>query len=327
MPKLFCPSCMKPVAVPDDFAGREITCPSCNKVFEAPAKYTPTVIAEPPPAPPSPKPLPPPPPEPKPMSSDAIANRPTPPPGLVPPMPASGPAPATALPAGYTRARSYTIHPVVIAWLPAVLLVVTLICTFASGWGCMSAGIRPIRRGRGARCRLAQPQPAPRCDDADAGRLEHPLPFRLATDGPLPDRPDPRHRAGTGGSRLPFARSAPHSALAGIWKWRKLAILLFAATAFALAFSQVLYGFGLERAIRETVAEKYARSGPRRRAMLSNWRRCSTGRIRSSPSTTSNGRPGCMWRWCAISWPCSRCLPTPPERRGDKPPPRLVLQY
>ena len=39
VPKLFCPSCMKPVPVPDDFAGREVTCPSCNKVFDAPAKY------------------------------------------------------------------------------------------------------------------------------------------------------------------------------------------------------------------------------------------------------------------------------------------------
>src|SRR5262245_20633969 len=128
---------MKPVTLPDDFAGREATCPSCSKQFDAPAKYTPTVIGESA----APLPTPPRPPEPPPMTPDvppppaAPTNPPAAPPGLVPSAPPLPPAPPSgqppvALPAGYTRARGISISPKVVAWLPAVLLTITLLCTF-----------------------------------------------------------------------------------------------------------------------------------------------------------------------------------------------------
>ena len=47
--------------------------------------------------------------------------------------------------------------------------------------------------------------------------------------------------------------------LAGIWQWRKTAILVFAALAFALAFIQVTNGFGIERAVRKTVHDQFAK--------------------------------------------------------------------
>ena len=69
--------------------------------------------------------------------------------------------PLAALPAGYTRARSYTIHPVVIAWLPAVLLVVTLICTFAPWVGMYVGGYPAYSQGPWrSRC-SARPNPNP----------------------------------------------------------------------------------------------------------------------------------------------------------------------
>ena len=138
MLKLICPRCMKPVSVPDDFAGREVTCPSCMKPFDAPTKYTPTVIDEPAKtiSPALEETISSSIPESKPMAPD-VSSQPVAPPGLVPPAPP--PVPPTApsltvapppLPVGYTRSKGFTISPKVILWMPAVLLTITLFCTF-----------------------------------------------------------------------------------------------------------------------------------------------------------------------------------------------------
>ena len=146
-----------------------------------------------------------------------------------------------------------------IAWLPAVLLVVTLLCTFAPWVGMYVGGYPAYSQGPWS-AMFGSPNPNPplvatmqtlgNWHDHFNSDWELMVPFLLvlilATVLALADR---------GFHSLDPRRIPP---LAGIWKWRKLAILLFAAAAFALAFSQVLHGFGLERAIRKTVAEKYA---------------------------------------------------------------------
>jgi hypothetical protein len=323
---------MKPVAVPDDFAGREITCPACNKVFDAPAKYTPTVLAEPTPPPPSPKPPPPPPPEPKPMSPDPTANRPMPPAGLVPPPPPAGPAPTPAtpvLPVGYTRQRAATIHPGVVAWLPAVLLVITVLCTFAAWVGMYVGGYPAFSQGPwSAMVGSRNPNPSliatmPSLDDWTGHfnsnwklMVPYLLVLILATALALADR---------GFHSLDPRRIPP---LAGVWKWRKLAILVFAATAFVLAFSQVLHGFGLERAIHKTVAEKFA---PERAEAKGNAVKLAQVQYREDQEFARYNLERTTWLYVALVCNLLAVLAmlahTALERRGDKPPPRVVLQY
>src|SRR5207248_3338451 len=126
-------------------AGREVTCPSCGKPFDVPARYNPSVLGEParvPPPPPAYTPSAPVtvprPPEPSAMSTAVPPDRPLPP-GLVPPAPpayapaapvaAPAAAPALGVPAGYAHERGVVISPQAVAWLPAVLLMATLICT------------------------------------------------------------------------------------------------------------------------------------------------------------------------------------------------------
>ncbi len=46
MIKQICPHCLRAVSLPDDAAGKEVTCPECKKAFQAPARYTPAVVAD-----------------------------------------------------------------------------------------------------------------------------------------------------------------------------------------------------------------------------------------------------------------------------------------
>ena len=57
--KQICPHCLKSVNVPEDAAGKDVTCPECGQTFTPPARYDP-VVSAPPPAAPAPHPAPPP---------------------------------------------------------------------------------------------------------------------------------------------------------------------------------------------------------------------------------------------------------------------------
>lgn len=321
---------MKPVAVPDDFAGLAVTCPSCQKVFDAPAKYTPTVLSEPAPAPP-PKPIPPRNPESTPMSPDVTAERSAPPPGFVSPTPPMMPTTSAAplMPAGYTRARVISFNPRVIAWLPAILLLVTFICTFApwvgmylggypaysqGPWSAMVGSINPNHE-------FAEKMQTPTgWIDKVTSDWELMVPFLLALilamALALADR----------GFHSLDPRKIPP--LAGIWKWRKLAILVFAAAAFALAFTHVLNGFGMERAIRKTVAEQFAKE---RADAAGSRAKVAQVQYHEEQEFAKYNLERTTWLYVALTCNLLAVLAmlahTALERRGDTPPPRLVVQY
>ena len=81
--KQICPHCLKSVSVPEDAAGKDVTCPECGQSFPAPARYNP-VVSAPPPTAPAPHPAPTPPPTaPAPVPVPPAAYNPAPP-GLVP---------------------------------------------------------------------------------------------------------------------------------------------------------------------------------------------------------------------------------------------------
>jgi hypothetical protein len=324
VPKLFCPSCMKPVTVPDDFAGREVTCPSCGKIFDAPAKYNPTVIGEPTP-----------PPEPPKMLPDVSAERPAPPappvappPGLVPPVPPVAPA-LTPIPAGYTHARGISFNPRVIAWLPAILLTATLLCTFGP-WVGMYLGGYPVYSqgpwsamvgGINERVELAEAMQTPRTwIDKVTSDWELMVPFLLAlivaTILALADR---------GFTSLDPRQIPP---LAGLWKWRKFITAGLATLALALAFIHVFNGFGLERAVRQTVSEQFAQEraeakGSRSKEATVQYKE-EQAFAKYSLERTSFFYLGLT---CNVLAVLTMIAHVRLERRGDKPPPRLVIQY
>ena len=334
MPKLFCPSCLKPVTVPDDSAGHAVTCPACNKEFDAPAKYTPAVLTEvTPPLPLPPQPMSPPPPEPKPMATDLTTTRTAPPPGLVPPAAPPDPLsiPAPPMPAGYTRARGISFNPRVIAWLPAILLVVTFLCTFGPWVGMYVGGYAVYSQGpwsalvgkANPNYALLDKMQAPSGWESRLNSdweliLPYLLVLILATAFALADR---------GFHSLDPRRIPP---LAGAWNYRKLAILLLAALAFALAFTHVLNGFGLERAIRGHVAEQFAKERADAKAK-GDEARLALVQYRADQEIAKYNLERTTWLYLALICNLLAVLTmlahTALERRGNKPPPRLVVQY
>src|SRR5262245_37943092 len=146
--RLICPSCQKPVTVPDADAGKSTMCPECGHNFPAPELYSMAPVEMPshlPPPPPPALPAPPPPELPRPR------NEPLPAPATSPPgLPASSPeAPPPmsesradlSTPEG-ARVRWLTISLRGIQWLPLVCLTLIFLLTFFKWIGMYPAGYK-----------------------------------------------------------------------------------------------------------------------------------------------------------------------------------------
>jgi hypothetical protein len=340
--KLICPHCMKSVPVADDFTGREVTCPSCGKPFDAPARYNPAVLPDPAPAPAAetetlPIPNPSPTPEPPKMTPETPPiDRPPTPPGLLPPSVPVAPTPhavpgsqAAPLPAGYTRSRGFTISPQGVAWLPAVLLVITLICTllawvgiymgssavYSQGpWRAMFGGINPNPE---LSTRLQTPRGWEGKVKSD-WELMVPGLFALviATIFALADR---------GLQALDPRRIPP---LAKLWAWRKSIITVLAGLAFLMLLIQSLRGFGLERAVRSTVHEQFAEE---REKAAGNPAALAEVEYKEDQELAKFNLERTSWLYLGLTANCLAVLAMLAhiglERRGSKLPPRIVIQY
>lgn len=336
--KLICPHCMKPVPVADDFTGQQVTCPSCMKSFDAPARYIPAVLSPPTPAPPpSSEPNPSPPPEPPKMSSEPAADQPPPPPGLVPPTPPpvppqqvaqSGSPPLPPLSPGYTRERALTVAPKLMMWLPPILLTLTLLLTFfpwvashtggatvqsQSAWGAMFGGISrnfALEESTGWSTGWI---------DSLHSDWELLIPFILAllvaTAFAWADR----------GFHSLDPRNIPP--LAKLWPWRKLLIVVLAGLAWLLLLIQSLNGFGMERALKQSVVDQFQKqrdeaASRAERAKVEN-RQDQTYAAFNVEHTT--------WLHLALTFTLLATLAELArmglDRRGNKPPPRFVIQY
>jgi hypothetical protein len=334
--KLICPKCMKPVPVADDFAGREVTCPSCATTFDAPARYNPAVLPEvPPPAPPAapvPPPVPATPPE---LPPAAIAPPPTPvvPAGFVPPAPPAALSVAVPTPQveGYTRSCGITISPRVVAWLPAVLLTVVFFCTFFSWVGAYFGGSPAYWQGPwraligrpGSNSVYMQYMPGDgawfKDVPSDVGLMLGFLFFLVvAIVFAWADR----------GLQSLDPRKIPP--LAKLWPWRKTVVGVAGALALFFVLIQVASGFGLERAIRksvrdnpEVVKEREAAAGaPSKEAAIDN-------RVTAEIAKFNLERT--WWQdvavYSLIGAVIAVWLSIILDKRGTKPPPRLVLHY
>jgi hypothetical protein len=217
----------------------------------------------------------------------------------------------------------------VIAWLPAIFLVVTLACTFAPWVGMYVGGYAAYSQGPWSAMfgstnpngpLIDKMQPLGNWSEHFKSDWELMVPYLifliLATALALADR---------GFHSLDPRRIPP---LAGVWKWRKLAILLFAAAAFALAFTHVLNGFGLEQAVRKTVAQKFAQE---RADAGKDSGKLALVRYHEEQEFAKYNLERTTWLYLALACNLLAVLAvlahTSLDRRGDKPPPRLVVQY
>jgi hypothetical protein len=336
---------MRPVPVADDFSGREVTCPSCMKPFDAPAKYTPAVLPDPAPTAPEPPPAPAPVPvaaaeppmSPAPPTPAVPVVPPVPPPGFVPPAPPPvpvAPADAAGVPAlpGYTEARGVTISPRVVAWLPAVLLTVVFVSLFFRWIGSYYGGYpahsqSPWQAMFGSVSRnfeLEQNMPGKGVwlDKVNADWRVM-FPFLLLLVVALVFAWADRLLPGFDPSRLP--RRA-----AGIWPWRKVVVGVAAGFAFALLAAQVSSGFGMERAIRRHVSEdpalvkarEAAVNSPAAMARVENDERAMLRQYELERTWWQDlGLYGLAGAVLAV------LLSGALDRRGNKPPPKLLLHY
>lgn len=328
--RLICPHCMSAAVVPDDAAGKEATCPHCGKLFPTPARYTAQVAPEP-------------------VSTAAAA----PPPGLVPPVapaphaPAAPPgyvppaapaatggflppAPAEApAPTGYAHSVGITISPKVVAWLPATLLTAVLVLTFFPWvgsyagntavysqrmWGAMFGGLN-----RDFRLEQANTVPGGWLDKLQSD-WELMVPFALALFGALALAWAERGLGDAAPRRVP--------PLAKLWPWRNGIVAGFAAITFFLLLVQVLNGFGMERAIRQHISEQFAE---RRAQAVAKPSDLAKFKYDEGQELDKYNLERTWWLYLALA--CNALavgavmVRVGLDKRGNKPPPKVVLHY
>jgi hypothetical protein len=235
------------------------------------------------------------------------------------------------IPAGYSHARGVTISPKVVAWLPAALLTITLLCSFFPWVGSYLGGY-PVQSQNVWQAMFGYPSRNLPLEEKAAvptewigklkGDWELLLPALLALILAV---------------CLAWADRGFHSLdprkippLAGIWPWRKVAIVVLAGLTFTLLLIQVFRGLGMERAIRQTVRENPALAKEREEARGSDWKLAAVENKEEQELAKYNLE---RTTWLYLGLTCNLLAVLAMlahvglERRGDRPPPRVVIQY
>jgi hypothetical protein len=326
VPKLICPNCTKFVTVPDEAAGTTVPCPECRAPFPVPARYDPVVsvpVAPPPPPPPV---VPPPP-----------VAPPTPPPGLVPEaLSAVRHAPPT-VGAGYEHTVGITLTPSALAWVPAVGLTLILILTpFAwvgsyvggspvfsqSAWGSLwGASSRNFQLEELARQQGGWPDDVMNKVYSDWPLM---LPYFLVLIVAVVAAWAERLVGTVDRTRLPRQLGFVGDA----WPYRTPILAGLATTAVILLAVQSTRGFGLERAMRQTVSERFAED---RTKAEGNQSKLAVIDFKADQELSRFNLERTVWLELAFALHVIVVLAMIGrawlDRRGAKPPPRLVLQY
>lgn len=236
--------------------------------------------------------------------------------------------PEQPLPAGYTKSRGFTISPCVVAWIPAVALSLILLLSFFPWVGVYPGGGAVYTQGV---WRAIYGWPTRNIDQEDKWMRDLPAPsvydrtnsdwlimlpylmgLILAVAAAWLERLDPPLAA----QRLP-----------SLWPWRRALVLVLAASIFLLLLVESGRGFGLERAMRAAVAEKF------------NEQRQKAGTTGDHEKLdVMENRELMKYGLERTDWYClAMCLHLLVllailgrwglDRRGDKPPPRIAIQY
>lgn len=268
------------------------------------------------------------------MPLDA-ADRPPAPPGLVSPPITVGPASAApagstdSLPGGYTRSHGFVISPRVVSWLPAILLTISFICAFFP-WEGTSIGSNfvdsqgPWKAMFGAVNRDYKMEelmqlPSGWLDNVKSN-WELLLPGLLCLVFALVFAWADHFDA--------YLTKRMTAKLATTWMWRHAIIGGLAAAAFFLLVVQFGYGFGIERAVRKVVTDRFAKE---REAAAGSPSLLDTVKYHEQEEYAKFKLETSFWPYL-----CLTCLPLAAifmlcrialDQRGAKPPPRLVIQY
>ncbi|MFO0851921.1 MAG: hypothetical protein U0871_25650 [Gemmataceae bacterium] len=323
MIRQLCPHCAKLVELPDAAAGTTAPCPACGQSFAVAARYTPSV--DPTAGPPAPKETPA-----VPDPSPAPPDRPLPPPGLAPDAlnpapPAAGPRPAAE------REVGVSLSPAMVGWLPVGCLTLALALTFFAWVGTYPGGVRVYSQ---------HPW------QALVGKFTvNPLPDDLLTDEPDLEKNTPtswwlwlyfpallaavvigwvdRAFDNPDATTLP----GPLVWVVGVWPHRLTLIGGLAALALLLLLIQSWRGFGLEVAVQRVVAARFADA----EAAADTTPKRNKVAVQKGQEVNRFGLQGTTAFDLAIAAHLFAVLGAGGrywlDRRGAKPPPRLVVEY
>lgn len=320
MPKLICPNCARFVTVPDEAAGTTVPCPECKAPFPVPARYEPVVSV--PVAPP------PPPAAPPPVAPAA------PPPGITPEALAvvSQPPPPVA---GYEHTVGVSLKPSTLAWVPAVGLTLVLVLTLFP-WVGSYVGGSAVYSQTAWRALAGSPARNFHLEELSRQQAGWPtdvlnkvssdwllmLPYLLLLISGVALAWAERFVVDV--SRLPKQVAF----LREVWPQRILVLAALAVALVVLLLLQAGRGFGLERAMRDAVAERYAED---RTKAAGNQAELDKIEFRADQELAKFNLERTAWFELAVGLHLLVVLAMAGrfwlDRRGTKPPPRLVLQY
>ena len=325
MPKLICPNCVKFVTVPDEAAGTTVPCPECRAPFPVPARYDPVVSVLVAPLPPPPPPV---------IAPPAV---PTPPPGLTPEAMAAVTHGTPAVAAGYEHTVGISLRQSTLAWVPAVGLTLVLLLTLFT-WVGSYVGGHPVYSQTawgafwGSTSRnfhleeLARQQGGWPPDVLNKLTSDWPLmlPYLLLLVVAVALAWAERLVASPDRIRLPR-----HLGFVGdVWPYRVPVLAGLATVLGILLFAQAARGFGLERAMRQTVAERFA---DERAKNAGNQAVLDRIDFQADQELGKFNLERTTWFELVVGLHLLVVLAMAGrawlERRGAKPPPRLVLQY
>lgn len=274
--------------------------------------------------------------------STAPPEHPAPPPGFVPPettqfeppLPPTPPPPP--IPHGYTHSRGFSLSPRVMAWVPAVGLTLILLLTFLNWVGSYVGGHAVYAQSawRSAARSVARDFPLERLMEQQAAWPTDVLnkvrtdwlmvPYLIALIVAVVFAWAERMVAALDRTRLP----PPLRWVAAVWPYRIPVIAALATVAFILLVAQASNGFGLERAMKGLVGERFAAE---RTASAGNPAALDAIDFKQDQELSRFNLERTTWFYLALALHVAVVLAmlvrAALERRGNRPPPRFVYQY
>jgi hypothetical protein len=269
---------------------------------------------------------------------------PSAPPGYVPPAattlepPTAPPPPMPPVPHGYTRSVGISFSPRVIAWLPALSLTLALVATMF-GWvgayvggpalysqGPWRASVGSVTRNFEMEDRLSKVPGGSDMINLDKVKSDWELmvPYLFCLILAVVIAWAARGMASLDATRLP----PPLRPVARAWPYRNLVLLALATIGLILVVTQVLHGFGLQRAAKQMVAEKYA---PERKEAAGSQSKLDTIEFKEEQEYAKFNLERTSFLYAGVGLQLLAVIAIVAhfglDRRGAKPPPRLVIQY